>query len=228
MSCERESVPDWEHVLQLGLFWDWQKAAGARSGGLEVELLWFERKFRFDLPEEMFAVVLERLRGTPSRLEEKVRDLSRECLTRRDGDKWSIQEHVGHLLDLDELHDARLDDYLAGAEVLRPADVKNRKTHQANHNQQKIEDLLREFRRQRMAFVRRLEEWDRRLVGRTAMHPRLQQPMRVIDMAYFVAEHDDHHLTRMSELAKQFSGSAAGSAPRGTWFPGQSSGSATP
>jgi len=26
--------------------------------------------------------------------------------------------------------------------------------------------------------------------------------MRVIDMAFFTAEHDDHHLARMTELAR--------------------------
>jgi hypothetical protein len=29
--------------------------------------------------------------------------------------------------------------------------------------------------------------------------------MRVIDMAFFVAEHDDHHLARMTDLARKFS-----------------------
>jgi hypothetical protein len=28
----------------------------------------------------------------------------------------------------------------------------------------------------------------------TALHPRLKIPMRIVDLAYFVAEHDDHHL----------------------------------
>jgi hypothetical protein len=28
--------------------------------------------------------------------------------------------------------------------------------------------------------------------------------MRVVDMAFFVAEHDDHHLARMTQLARMF------------------------
>lgn len=35
---------------------------------------------------------------------------------------------------------------------------------------------------------------------RSARHPRLGSPMRVIDLAYFVAEHDDHHMARLREL----------------------------
>jgi hypothetical protein len=39
--------------------------------------------------------------------------------------------------------------------------------------------------------------------GRTGIHPRLKQPMRLIDMCLFVAEHDDHHLMRMTVLARE-------------------------
>lgn len=168
---------------------------------------WVDRKFDFRLPEALFPVVVERLRGTPSRIEDKVRSLPPEILTRRDGDAWSIQEHIGHLLDLDELHAGRLDDFLAGAETLRPADMTNRQTWEARHNERPVEELLRELRRERLAFVARLDAWDPELISLTALHPRLQQPMRVLDMALFTAEHDDHHLTRMTELARKLSSS---------------------
>jgi len=163
---------------------------------------WTHRQFTFDLPASLFPVVVERLRGTPARIEDKVGSLSASALTRRAGEAWSIQEHIGHLLDLDELHDGRLDDFLAGVAVFRAADMTNRKTHEAGHNERPIADLLRDFRRERERFVARLDAWDPALVSLTALHPRLQQPMRVIDMAFFTAEHDDHHLARMTELAR--------------------------
>lgn len=170
-------------------------------------LRWTSRTFRFDLPVEMFPFVLERLRGTPARVEDKVRGLSPSLLTTRDGEAWSIQEHIGHLIDLDELHAGRIDDYLANAEVLRPADMENRKTWGAEHNRRPVEELLRELRQERQGFVERLEAWDPERLGQAALHPRLKQPMRVIDLAFFVAEHDDHHLaimTRiMTELARR-------------------------
>jgi hypothetical protein len=103
-------------------------------------------------------------------------------------------------MDLDELHDGRLDDFLAGTPVLRAADMTNRKTHEADYNRRPIAELLANFRRERERFVARLDAWDPGLVSLTAIHPRLQQPMRVIDMAFFTAEHDDHHLARMTEL----------------------------
>ncbi len=166
-------------------------------------LRWFERRFTFDLPIEAFPAVLERLRGTPARIEEKIRSVPPGILTRRMGDGWSIQEHLGHLLDLDELHVGRLDDYLDGKQVLRAADPNNQKTWAANYNARLVEDLLRDFRRERARFLERLEGWDPKLIGRTAFHPRLHQGLRVIDLAVFVADHDDHHLATMTELTRR-------------------------
>jgi uncharacterized damage-inducible protein DinB len=164
---------------------------------------WTERTFRFDLPLDHGSLVLERLRGLPARVEDKARRLSPSLLTRRDGDAWSIQEHIGHLLDLDELHAGRIDDYLSGAEVLRAADMGNRRTWEASHNDRPVADILEELRRERDRFIQRLEDLGPERLGLTALHPRLGQPMRVLDMALFVAEHDDHHLAWMTELARR-------------------------
>jgi uncharacterized damage-inducible protein DinB len=167
-----------------------------------MTLRWFDRVFDFSFPLEVFPTVLERLRGTPARLEEKLRSIDDASRTRRVGDSWSIQEHAGHLLDLDELHIARLDDFEGDAAVLRATDLENRKTREANHNARRAEELLRAFRDERARFVARLESWPEGRLAASALHPRLGRPMRVVDMGYFVAEHDDHHLVRMTELAK--------------------------
>ena len=166
------------------------------------QLKWFERKFDFNFSLDVFPSILERLRGTPARLEETIHSLPKNILTVKVNNGWSIQEHAGHLFDLDELHDARIDDYLAQAKTLRTADLGNKKTYDANHNTKPAEEILKSFRTARLHFVKRLEELDEEIVGRTAVHPRLQQPMRLIDMAYFVAEHDDHHLVKIRELSK--------------------------
>jgi hypothetical protein len=55
-------------------------------------------------------------------------------VVRRDGGSWSIQENVGHLLDLEELFAWRLDDYDANLPSLRPADMTKRKTHEGLYN----------------------------------------------------------------------------------------------
>jgi uncharacterized damage-inducible protein DinB len=166
---------------------------------------WVERTFHFDLPIPFFPVVLERLRGAPARLDEKVKAVPTGILTRQPEGAWSAQEHAGHLLDLDELHTARLEDYRLGAKVLRPADITNRKTWDTQYNKRPLGEILSHFRRDRNAFVELLEKWDPDRLGDSAIHPRLKQPMRLIDMALFVAEHDDHHLACMTELIRRFS-----------------------
>jgi uncharacterized damage-inducible protein DinB len=168
------------------------------------QMPWFERRFTFEAPASIFPSVLERLRGTPARVEERVRGVAAAILTRRDGDAWSIQEHVGHLLDLEPLWLGRLDDFAEGREELRPADLENRKTHAANHNARPLEQLLRELRLARAEIVERHEALDDRDLERTSLHPRLRQPMRLLDLMIFVAEHDDHHLARISELRRRF------------------------
>lgn len=165
---------------------------------------WIKRQFTFELPVGMYGNVVERVRGTPARLEDLTRGLSTEVLTRRDGDKWSIQEQAGHLLDLEELGMRRLDDFEAGRETLVAADMSNQKTHEADHNANSIEKILSAFRQERMTFVARLDSYDKAFVSRTALHPRLDTKIRVIDLAFFIAEHDDHHLARISELKRKF------------------------
>ncbi len=164
---------------------------------------WFERQFEFNHPIEILPAVVERVRGTPARLQEIVASYPPALLTRRpEGEDWSIQEHVGHLYDLDELHDGRLNDYAVNLDMLRAADLDNKKTYAANHNDASIHDLLARFRAVRTQFVARIEALDEAAVARSAMHPRLQKPMRVIDLAVFVAEHDDHHLASITRLAR--------------------------
>ena len=167
-------------------------------------MAWFEREFSLGLPFWMLPNVVERLRGTPARAEDLVRSCPPEWLTRRDGEGWSIQEHVGHLLDLGWLDRARVEDFRSGREVLTAADLENRTTHEANHNARAVEEILAEFRAEREKFVHSLEGLDAEACARRAVHPRLKREMWVVDFAFFVAEHDDHHLAAVSALKRKF------------------------
>jgi hypothetical protein len=161
---------------------------------------WFERVFPTGLPAHLLPVVVERLRGTPARLADRLGDVPHEVLIRRDGDSWSIQENVGHLLDLEPLWQQRVGDLAQRRGQLAEADLTNRRTHEANHNAAPLAGLLTAFRAARGALVCQLEIFPDDSLAFTAVHPRLKTPMNVIDLAYFVAEHDDYHLARISEL----------------------------
>ena len=163
---------------------------------------WLERTFSFDFPVNLLPNIIERLRGTPARLEDRLHGVPREVLTDHVGARWSIQEHAGHLLDLGDLERTRLAEFTAGQQQLSRADLSNRKTNEANHNERELADLLAEFRRERDEFVRALEAADESFAGRSAIHPRLGKPMRLVDFAFFIAEHDDHHLAAISRILK--------------------------
>ncbi len=165
---------------------------------------WVERKFVFDFPVTKWPDLLERVRGTPARLEERLRGVSREVLTLKpDGGGWSIQENVGHLADLGYLPMERIDQILAGERELIAADMNNLKTRQARHNDRDIADLLAGFRTDRENLVRRFESLSDEEWGKSGVHPRLKEPMRIVDIAYFDSEHDDYHLGRIGELLRR-------------------------
>ena len=173
---------------------------------------WTERIFEFNFPAAYFPYVVERVRGTPARLEELVRDIDPAILTVRpeNGQEWSIQEHAGHLYDLEEFHLGRLDDYAVGKEALRAADMTNRKTYEADHNAGSLDDILKGFRASRKQFVERIENRSEAEVEQTALHPRLRVPMRLVDLVFFTAEHDDHHLASITWIARSLGGKGWG------------------
>ena len=162
--------------------------------------IWFERKFEFSFPVELLPNLCARLRGTPARLEDVLRGRSHQILASKPREKWSAQEHAGHLHDLEPLWLARVGDYVTAAGQLTAADLTNRKTTEANHNARPLEQLLSEFREARASLLRRVDELPPSLFARSIPHPRLKTPMRLADHLYFVAEHDDHHLARIWEL----------------------------
>lgn len=162
--------------------------------------MWEDRQFKFDLPVEFFPNILARVRGTPVRLEEAVSGLSAAQLQQREGDKFSIQENAGHLFEVEDLFEKRLSEFLSGAASLTPAGYRNpERTHLPPHEHD-IGDILRGFREIRMAQVRTMSRLNIDDFARTAWHPRLKMPMRLLDHLIFMAEHDDHHLARVWQL----------------------------
>ena len=161
---------------------------------------WLERTFHFDYPVTHFPFFLERLRGSLPRMVEMVEGLDDATLSKKSGVAWSLKEHIGHLADLESLHEQRIDDYVHGLATLSAADMSNKKTLEAGHNDKDIDELLHDFRDVRHRFIRHLESADDELLSRSSLHPRLNMPMRLVDMVYFVAEHDDHHFVLMRKI----------------------------
>ncbi|MEZ5013725.1 MAG: DinB family protein [Chitinophagales bacterium] len=167
------------------------------------QTLWIERSFSFDFPAGLFPVIIARLSGAYPRIQEIVRTFPTHMLSYQPNGKWSMKQQIGHLTDLEALHSGRIEDFKRGIPVLRAADMQNLKTEEARHNEKDVQELLNDFRNTRNAFIASLYSCPDELITRIALHPRLKKDMRLVDMAFFVAEHDDHHIARMMELAKE-------------------------
>jgi uncharacterized damage-inducible protein DinB len=163
---------------------------------------WFKRDFPSIEDNGILPSIIERLSGTPARIEEIVSNMSAALAVLKPSNKWSIREEIGHLSDLEPLWFGRLEDILAGLPELRAADLTNQKTSTANHNATETGVLLQRFRKQRQLFVDRLINLNDNQLLNVSLHPRLKIPMRVIDLANFVAEHDDHHLASVREILR--------------------------
>lgn len=163
---------------------------------------WFERQFHFDFPVGLFPIIFSRLEGSIFRLHTLLANADDEaCSFNKDG--WSVKEHVGHLYDLEELWWKRLQDFQNNKPMLTTADLRNQKTMEAGHNEKTLEQLLQQFTIERQKILETIYAFDEEMLSRTSVHPRLNQSMRLIDSLYFVAEHDDHHISTISDLLRK-------------------------
>ena len=163
---------------------------------------WTDRTFTFDYPPQKMPDLLERLRGAPLRISAMIQGLPVSVLTGHDGKGWSIQQNIAHLTDTEHLPLSRIDQILAGEETLVAADMTIAATNQADHNDRLMQDVLGDFTEERAKLIALFETVDPSQWGKSAIHPRLNQPMRIVDIAYFTAEHDDYHVTRVRELMR--------------------------
>lgn len=177
---------------------------------MAIDILpWLEYRWSFDFPAGMYRPILERLRGTPDRVAAVVAGRTRAALTARGGSPWSAQEHLGHLIEVERLWETRISEFLAGADRLTAADMRNRATDAADYDRASIEEIVTRFRAVRAATLARLDPLTLGDAARAAHHPRLDRTMRLVDLCFFAAEHDDHHLALARALLAGGSASPA-------------------
>ena len=159
-------------------------------------LEWFERRFTFGLPAAMLPFYLERLQGTITRIESKVKGVSEEILSRKLDNKWSVKQNIGHLAEVDEIANNRIGEMIRGTSPMSPAVFEPR----GDYNQQSVEEVIAYFIKTRNANISQYSGLSEDELGRSSLHPRLKVKMTPVDLAWFDAEHDDHHLVRIGEI----------------------------
>ena len=163
---------------------------------------WFQRSFNFDFPIGIFPTIFSRLEGTLFRLNAILQNADDEYSSyNKDG--WSVKEQLGHLYDLEDFWWKRLNDFVENKAVLTVADLNNTKTKEAKHNEKNLEQLMQAFIIERQKMLETIYVFDAGMLSRLSVHPRLNQPMRMIDSLFFVAEHDDHHIAAISNLLRR-------------------------
>lgn len=155
---------------------------------------WFDRKFEFNVTPGDMPAVISRLEATMELIRKGIEGLTNEQLENKPDGKWSVKEHIAHLAILEQLWRVRFEDIKTGKEVLSPADLENRATTQGDFNTHNISNLINWFEDERMRTVQILRSISDEDHQKSSLHPRLQKAMRIVDLAWFVAEHDEHHL----------------------------------
>ena len=159
---------------------------------------WFERNLKFGYPIEMLPYFLERLDGTFVRLETKVKGISNEVLSQQVNGKWSVKQNIGHLAEVDEINFRRIGEMIAGVAQLSPAVFEPKK----DYNGQDVKDVLRYFQETRLNNIKRYTSLTEVELTKSSMHPRLKVQITPVDLAWFDAEHDDHHLVTINNILK--------------------------
>ena len=155
---------------------------------------WIDRKFNFEESSLERQLLVNRLQATGNRIRKILAAVPEVKMELRNDGKWSIKENVGHLIDLEDLHLNRLRELKDGKTTLTPADLKNADTESAAHDSVKIRILISSLESRRSDFVEFLSGLSEPELAHEALHERLGIMMKPMELAYFVAEHDDHHI----------------------------------
>ena len=164
---------------------------------------WVEHKFNFNIKPSWAYNILDRVADNPIRILHHFREIHDGQLSLKPANKWSIKEHIGHLIDLEELHRLRLTEFIEKSPILRAADMSNLKTKEADYNSRNFDDIYSEFAESRKKFIDQYKALKDDVLTHKTEHPRLRVIMQPVDMLFFVGEHDDHHITSMLQILRK-------------------------
>lgn len=173
---------------------------GLIDHGEFARIPWAQRRFAFVHPPWMLADFVERLRGLLPRLDVLLEGVGDAAAHVQVDGKWSIAQNVGHLADVEELWQERLEDLRQGRPVYTAALPARFQGAAARHQSRSLRDTVVELRTRREQLVDALATAPTALQRASSFHEQLQTPMRLVDCAQFYSEHDDHHLLRIRAL----------------------------
>jgi uncharacterized damage-inducible protein DinB len=165
------------------------------------KISWLDRQLTFGLPLGMLPFYLERTDGTYARLQAKVKSIDESVLSTKLDGKWSVKQNIGHLAEVEEISLIRIEEMLNGISPMSSAVFENKQ----DFNTQSIQDVLNYFLKSRQQSQKRFRSLSDIELTKSSVHPRFKLPMTPVDLAWFHAEHDDHHLVRINEILASLS-----------------------
>lgn len=161
-------------------------------------LPWFERNLKFGYPKEMLPYFLERLEGSIVRIQTKVKGVDDKVLSAKLNNKWSIKQNIGHLAEVDAIANKRMDEMVNGISPMSPAVFDPQ-----DYNPWPIEKVIELFKTNRLKNIEKYKSIAEGDLLKSSLHPRLQVEMTPVDLAWFDAEHDDHHFVTINRILKE-------------------------
>ena len=158
-------------------------------------MAWFDRKLTFGFSVDMLPFFIERLSGTSIRIQQKVKGINEDILSEKLDNKWSVKQNIGHLAEVDEIANQRINQILSGVPVMSPAVFEPK-----DYSTWTIEKVLNFFEASRAGNLLKYKSLSEHDLLKSSQHPRLKVPMTPVDLAWFDAEHDDHHLVKINEI----------------------------
>ena len=166
------------------------------------------RGLNFDFPTDIYPNLISRLRGAPLRAAFSGEGITQLECSRKIDSRWSALENLGHLLDLEELWQLRVSEFLAGQTEITARNMKLQGAPEARYNERDWPGLVSEFASARRLLVERFDLLEPEQFELRSFHPLLRRELRLVDALYFMTEHDDHHLALIWDLLHRGSGIA--------------------
>ncbi len=164
------------------------------------QIKWLDRDFQLGWDIGYLPIFMTRLQGTVPRIESMIKDVPNDLMEFKPKGEWSIKEHIGHLMDLEQLHHDRILQLKEFVEILIPADMSNKATNAADHNTQSATDLTQKLQQVRTHFLLEVRSLNNDQLNHSALHERIGKQMSPVDVCFFCAEHDDHHLAIIQNI----------------------------
>lgn len=161
---------------------------------------WLDKKWEFGIWADAFDNHLSIMKCTAEQIGDLIREVPIQKLTFQPNQKWSVNQHIGHLLTMESLWIARLDDFVLGRETLRPWNGNNADTEAGAFNQQRSAKILEDFADIREPHVKMLRQLKVKANEMKVYHERLKTQFSLADHVMFVAEHDQHHLNAIRNI----------------------------